>query len=967
MIQNYKEPQLNIDQKLAVDTTAATPRQAAVLVGPQFVSPEFDGLYNYADFTVDGATLPFTFTDNGVVKTVDEDGLVYVLDSDSVELFVKNVEYDLLDVGAYIAGGNGYKVVAGENANEVISFAGDNFVAPTNILNEALAGRPVAIGDTVYVYNTETGESTSVQKRKVAGFVGKPIPATIGSDADIEDTLFGASLANPTTTIPGFDNSIFDVEASNGYTYDTSSSLSLVGPGQAIAATNLNGLSHVKDGEIFAGPRVNLRVLSFNTLSDTGTFSITSTDGNIAGVGTIEKDGTRVTFVLSATSAQHGFDTLEVSVVGSKVPTPGDTISFSYRSAYEPLDNTVHIVTGEVSNYTGTVDNTFYVKVVTGNYSTGTAVVRVYDEKGLFTPFNVNVPSGTPTVTIPVGFGITLEVNSADVLSLEQNGFRKNDTYYIKAKAATKSTVEFTGLVLDGPAANIGTPAAIKIRGLANGKVGTENQLAGTGFTVGATSAAYEAGLTWFVSGRSTGYQYVSLLDENGGKVYTNWRAAKTPSAGESRIAISGATDLAALGSMHIKNDLAYAAKKALEVANGTVFYVLRSKSGAAEDIAAALTKLENSDTSYALAILSDDKQAFTAAIEHAEAMSALDVKNFRRVYFGIDSPGSYTFLDKGSDDLNLKATVTSYGGVYRYVNFTTDIRLSESGVGTGDILRVAGTDYVVETVISDTELLLKSNSCPTLPISPAVEVSIVKSDAADNQVEYVAEVAKAASSRRGILVWCDAPIGIDQDGAYTTLPNKFVAAEIATLRSVIKPQLGLTRSGINSIVECPSMYARFNKALLNQAAANGVLIVTQEFEGGPVFVRHQLTTESDLGSLYYEDSVGTNIDNLSLKLKDVLDKYVGRRNVTPTTLGIINHEVFRIMEDARTTSISDIDVGPQILNFYDENGVAGKVTVKAHPTFKDRLLIKVRVTIPLPLNVIELEIEAVSEIVVTA
>ena len=61
--------------------------------------------------------------------------------------------------------------------------------------------------------------------------------------------------------------------------------------------------------------------------------------------------------------------------------------------------------------------------------------------------------------------------------------------------------------------------------------------------------------------------------------------------------------------------------------------------------------------------------------------------------------------------------------------------------------------------------------------------------------------------------------------------------------------------------------------------------------------------------------------------------------------------------------SQTDPLVGPQLLNFYDENGVIGSITVKAHPRFKDRILCRAKIEVPLPNNTTIVDLIAVSGI----
>ena len=787
------------------------------------------------------------------------------------------------------------------------------------------------------------------------------------------DTLFSGASSNPQETVVMGSYQILNSTSSTNYvpsvttiTQQTSNSIA--------EAVNINGHSLAFAGGIYAGMQLNLRITSYNAVTFIGSATLTSADGIINTVVEFSHNdpeaGDVLTFNLSntATGVEYIRFTFEE---GSGVPGVNEVFSVSIGTPYAPFDSTQ--ISDGISTFSGLRDDTFYLRVITGNYNGGAAVLQAYDALGTLAPDTISISyESEGATTVYLGSGMQALILNEEVIDLPQNGFRKNDIYFINAVAAKNSTTEFSGLILDGPATRSGTVESIKIRGKANGSVKANqvkaNQANDNGFelNVNGTSVDYFGDLTWFVPSRNVGYQYVPLLDGIG-SAYLNWRAVAVPSEVEGVMQIPIGSDLVDLGPAVPGNDIAYAAKIANDRITGNIFYVLRTSGDTAEDITAALEKIENTDLTYALAIISEDPAAFTAGIEHAEAMSAKNVKNFRRVYFGAKCPTEFTVVETDAEGNPTQATVTSYAGLNRFVTFTSDVQLVTKEVRKGDILIIQGNRLIVERVESQTELLITAASALSYAVTQAVNASVIKPNNALNQATFITNLATAANSRRGALIWCDSPVTLDSAGNAIQLHPKFIAAEVAAIRSILAPQLGLSRTKISSVSEAPAMYAKYKRNVLNSIAANGVMIITQDNEGADVVIRHQLTTDSSNGNLYYEDSVGVNVDNLSFKLKDTLDKYVGRRNITPSTLGTIRHDIFRILEDARTTSIADLEIGPQIINFYDEEGRAGKVTVKAHPTFKDRIQVKVRVAIPLPMNVIEVEIEAVSEVVVAA
>ena len=141
-------------------------------------------------------------------------------------------------------------------------------------------------------------------------------------------------------------------------------------------------------------------------------------------------------------------------------------------------------------------------------------------------------------------------------------------------------------------------------------------------------------------------------------------------------------------------------------------------------------------------------------------------------------------------------------------------------------------------------------------------------------------------------------------------------------------------------------MYNKYTPDDLDRIASNGVCILTQEHEDGAVFIRHQLTTDVGNGSLYFEDSVGVVVDYISLRFKDVLAGFIGKKNVTDETLT----EIRAVCEDILVQESEvpyNADYGPTIVDFLN-------LTVEVDPTLPDRILIKVTLRVALPVNYLD-------------
>jgi len=405
MILNYTEPQLNIDQILSVEVPSV-PRQSAVIVGTQYVSPGFESNFEYETFSDGGGNLELTFVDtDDVSKTVDPEGLVYKLDTNSVDVLVKDAEFDLF-TDFDVANGIDAEPYPGEAPNRVRTIKNLR-VAGDGVLWSELRGRPISIGDTVYCYNDPT-DATFVQKRKVTGFIGREIDSTFGTGTGMggppnSDTLFSGANSNPLNTGSGEGTYVID-----GYiapaSYETNSIIVTETSLNAIAASvNTNGTSIATGSSVYAGVQLNIRITSYNAEADTGVATLTSTDGIINTTVPFSHGSTTLTFNLASSST--GLSTVVFAFVGGvSAPALNQVFSVFIFTKYTALDS-MEINSGD-SDFTGLKDNTFYLKVITGNYNGGTAVLQAYDALGNLLPDTVEIPHATEEQTIPLGSGM---------------------------------------------------------------------------------------------------------------------------------------------------------------------------------------------------------------------------------------------------------------------------------------------------------------------------------------------------------------------------------------------------------------------------------------------------------------------------------------------------------------------------------------------------------------------------------
>ena len=222
---------------------------------------------------------------------------------------------------------------------------------------------------------------------------------------------------------------------------------------------------------------------------------------------------------------------------------------------------------------------------------------------------------------------------------------------------------------------------------------------------------------------------------------------------------------------------------------------------------------------------------------------------------------------------------------------------------------------------------------------------------------DLVVGQAIASNSDRFILVWTDDAQFLSEEGLQN-LENDYIACCVAGLRSSKLPQQGLSRQTIKAVSAAPKMYTKWSETKLDKIAEQGVFIITQDYKNTDIYIRHQLTTDTSDGLLYWEDSVGVNVDEISYMARELVEPYIGKRNATPQTLTEINNKWYAALLERTNSNNEDPAIGPQIVEIVD-----GSVKTYVDPNLKDRIIMTATVVIALPINTIVVYINATASI----
>lgn len=944
-IPNYVRPQLTIEQILQVLPAGTVSRLTPIALGPQYL------LNRYGKETVPGEAfvaagleLDYKYiTSNGSTQALPAG---HTVDLASVKVYGENLEAEL---AACAPEETPIVIQDLSNPNILrIDKEGTNNFAGTN-LDVRFKGRDVKAGDLVYV-----NDENRIVKRTVVALRGRPVEASFGTNTAKNDSKAANSSYNPETNATPAVN-FYSILAPAGWGFDTvdttAFNLNVVG------GSVLNTAQGIVSGEEFTisvqvGGTAASGAVRVNISSKSGLYSATNaTVVNNGGLFQIDN------------AALAG---AVVDIDGNGNPmVAGQVFKIQIIAPYERLLFPTNVSLS--GTYTGTKNTTYLIKVIegtTGDESEG-AVVEISDTAGIDEITQITLPADG-TSSLLGTFGLSFEFDLTGTTPI-QGGLRAGDVYYVHAQAVSASTTAFNGILLDGPAVDTSLftdpdePLAVHFRIAYTGEITKDMAADGSAWSATSGGITVDSNVALKVPERDAapGDEWVPFVDATNemppkktGMLYGSYRAVVPAPANQDKIFIETVSDITEqLGKIDMDNDLAFGANLMLSGANGKAIYALRTAGTSVENYTAALRKIESTDRVYALCPLSDSLEVQQAVVSHCESMSDKEIKNFRRAYVGVDSPGSYPALAPATGDPNFTATVSDYNGQGNLLVTTADdVDFTLLDIGDGDRFILTGAtdaEYEIAEVISENELVLKTG--PTAPISPAEPFELWRADTPESQVDYVIQRSRALNSRRAVNVWVEDGTRLI-GGLSTKVPNRFVAAEIAGLRCAVLPQQGLSMTEVQSITDCPAMYIRYTRVDLNRAAAEGVFIITQEAESGTVFIRHQLTTDPNNGSLYYEDSAGVNIDDLSFRFKDVLTGYVGKKNVTADTLADIYNDCRTILSEASQTDRA-ADFGPQLNGFEDP-------VVEADPILKDRVNVYAKVEIPLPLNQLAVTIE---------
>lgn len=615
-------------------------------------------------------------------------------------------------------------------------------------------------------------------------------------------------------------------------------------------------------------------------------------------------------------------------------------------------------------SYAGTSDATYIIEVIEGGAYGADCKVQVTTNNGTDASGPIAITGdnqGGDAATFAIGsHGVVIGFDNDDVTGTGV-GLAKGDIFYVVVTAATDG--DFHTLVLGhslsldlASASDLDLKLFIKkdievaknIEG--QGPLGFNWDTNATQITINSGIQAYDA--AWVDSSGD-----LVALDVERGEVFSEFREWLSANVGVIN-SLQDTADIATLaGPLDPDNPLKWGVFKALSNSNGTlVKYIAVADPSDDDDWANSLEKAVGRDDVYGLVPLTHDKTVLDLFEGHVNSQSSPTAGRWRVAWVVADSDDDvgHVTASTSSNGLAVQATIADNpnadGTQYTYLSIdSANADIEDLGVKAGDVVRYlfsddgfgneTYTEFVIDAVINETDVVLATAHSQA---TTSQRVEIWHTRTMSELAAAIATNAGAWGNRRVRAVWPDL---INSGGELTD--GMFLAAALAGLSSGVVPHQGLTNIQVSGFDDAERSRDKFNGDQLNDMADSGVWIVTQDDDGN-IITRHALTSDNnDLNSR--EEQVVRNVDSMSYMFLNRLAPFIGRANVTPSAIDIIEVEIGACIDFLKASGYTDT-LGSQL--------IGGEISqLRQHALLKDRLVAVLDLEIPYPLNNIEIHL----------
>jgi hypothetical protein len=828
---------------------------------------------------------------------------------------------DLVGAGSTVAPVSGYK---NRVRSTGVSFKDNgDYARDTDLL------RDVKLGDTVYLRGSD-GSDTYELWSYVKGFKGEAVASSRGSATDADSNKADQSIATSIDYIAGAHNNI--VLTADGTSYDG------LADGDIDETYTVEVISGSVGGDLTTA---RLRITSASGNDNVASKAPSAAGGSTA-VGT---RGLTVEFDVNASASGS-------SAAGLDDAAPNDLIPGQKWKVRVKQDYTAPTAASS-GTYTGTWDTTYIAEVVTGGGYGDGAQIRVTTTTG--------VDVSGPTTIVSSGTSVAVGSKGVRIAFTGGTGLAKGDKWYIEVTAASEGAMQTLVLGHNIPDA-ISDATDLDLKLFIKKDIQVSKNRTGfapiTNWDTSDTEFSVTSGLIAYDESWVDDSGDEVALDVVGGTMYLEFREWLVDFVGIME-SLSDAGDVeSSLGTIHPDNPLAEGVFKALANSNGSeVRFTAVADPDDLSSWSDVVQLLGGREDIYTLVPLTHDREVQNLFAAHIIDSSGPEVGQWRAGMFNIkaestkaianaalasdtsvvlaslsddpDTTGTqYTLLQVTSDNAELELLGVRAGDVVRYL-YTTD------GFGSEEY-----TEFVIDEVVNETTVRLATGHTVAVSTPQKVEIwrNLKKPEIATN----VGFQAGSFNSNRICVIWPDVV-----SSAGTSMPGYFLCAALAGLRSGVVPHQGLTNVEIQGFDDISRTTQFFNNSDLDTMAGAGVWVVTQALDG-TVYSRHAVTTDNtDVN--HREEMVRANVDSMSFLFLNNLKPFIGRANVTPSALTIIRVQLEAAIEYLKANGYTDT-LGSQLID--------GEITeLRQHALLKDRIVSAITLTIPYPMNNIEVHL----------
>ena len=927
----YVLPQVIVYQEFANQPAAIAQTQWACIVGPQY------DLHRYAVTAEQAGTLVSSTYDPENAACYPWPSMVAgnVVDFSYTEVTIADA---LLQYFHDPAGDTSVERWVGPNKNRIRATS-QIFQTANGYSRSAALLRDVQVGDAIQLLASACG-SPVILLANIVGLVADELAAIIEQAAVDTNNRHSTGAAATGTQTGGTLNEVV-IDTVDGATYD------------GLAAgypTDIYTVQVIGGGSGGVGSSAILKVTSGSGTDDQAAVT-PAAFGAATYIGT---RGLKVTFNNNGTSSSPDIDQVDFLL--------GQIFTFHVSQAFTPPT----VLSGGV--YNGATDTTYIITVTTGGEFASAPQVTVTTTTGV----DLSGPTPVPTS----GGAVIIGTQGTTIAFTGASGLCTGDRYYVPVVASQPGPVRT--LILDrnlpeglrgeclvgsSESSEPGGPPDLDVTLYIKKTIQVPENRAGFAPLVNWSQTAEEICMqsdivsydaSWAIGG------VLQPLPVKNGAVYITHRDLVM--ANSYTVGTVPDTTTTPAGTVDPDNPLAYGIYKALQNSGGQAVKYLgvggTTSGPTLADWNLALGLLVGRTDVYGLVPLTQDEAVGQAFQAHVDSQSAPNKGRWRNCWLNQALPSTLAIYTANASGQPLLATIELSVGVpgTQYTTLESiGANFITKGVHVGDIVRALYTsdgfgnqtysEFAVQSVLNQETILLATG--PNAPVTVPAMFQVWRNPNADALAAEAATFPGTYSDRRVKLIWPD-QVG----DAGVIMPGYFLCAALAGLRSGVLPHQGLTNVEIKGFDDLSRTTQFFTSDQLDVLAASGYWIVTQDTNTGTVYSRQQLTTGDQTNINLREDSVTSNMDNLSYNFLNIMSPYIGRGNVTPTMITLLNGDLIGMIAQFKNTIASNI-LGPQILT--------GKiVSLAPDPVYRDRIDCTINITLPYPLNNLILHLVAV-------